>query len=288
MNYDEVLKKYTFLAEIKNPNNEEIEVTEEVVRIYCEYDIYNKDWTFHKYNKPRKQMSMGGSWLYKENENTIHIVGDILTAKSAFEFLQNKNDEIEELYYLFERIYHTLGNCMPWCEGGNLGGRPYKDGGSLDYFTRKLETCKKVFDGAIEEKYKDTSSVNSYIIQGKYLGGLPRKTCLYYWLIQEWIEKGKNWECFAKENYLIDMVNEDFIPIPFVVGNEKEERNISGQSDIVIKKSLIQSIKLIIKRGYRIQNRIKMRFDDEDENYKNVKIFFGPRDIEIHFVRMTK
>lgn len=275
MNYEEVFKKYTFLDEIKNPNNEEIEDTEEAVRIYCEYDIYSKDWTFHEYNKSRKQMSMGGSWLYKENENTIDIVGDILTSKSAFEFLRHESGEIEELYFLFERIYHTLGNCIPWCEGGNLGGRPYKDGGSLDYFTRKLEICKEVFDGTIEERYKDITNVNNCIIQRKYLGRLSRKTCLYYWISQEWIEKENNWECFVMENYLIDMVDEDFKPIPFVIGNKNEERNLRGQSADVIKNSLIQSIKLIIKRGYRVQNHIKTRFDYGDENYKNVEGIFS-------------
>lgn len=275
MNYEEVLKKYTFLDEIKNPNNEEIEVTEEAVRIYCKYDIYSKDWTFHEYNKPRKQMSMGGSWLYKENENTIDIVGDILTSKSAFEFLRHESGEIEELYFLFERIYHTLGNCIPWCEGGNLGGRPYKEGGSLDYFTRKLEICKEVFDGTIEERYKDITNVNNCIIQRKYLGRLSRKTCLYYWISKEWIEKENNWECFVMENYLIDMVDEDFKPIPFVIGNKNEERNLRGQSADVIKNSLIQSIKLIIKRGYRIQNHIKIKFDYGDENYKNVEGIFS-------------
>lgn len=270
MNYEEILKKYTFLNEIKSAHGEEVEVTEEAIQIYHEYDIYKKDWKVHEYNKPRNQMSTGGAWLYKENKKTIDIVGDILTAKSAFEYLKDKGDEILELYNLFERIYHSLGNCIPWCEGANLGGGNYKYNnkycGSCDFFTRKLNACKEVFDGTNKKKYRDTEVVNCRINQKKYLGrGVCNYTCLHFWIEREWITKNRNWENFIKEHYLIDMVDEKFNPIPFVVGKGGKGNNIGGESDDVIKKTLIQSIKLIIKRGYRIQNGIKEHFNDEED-----------------------
>lgn len=273
MNYEEVLSKYKFLNKIENQNGEEIEVTEEAIQIYHKYDIYKCDWKIHKYHKPRNQMSTGGSWLYKENENTIDIVGDVLTAKSAFKYLKDNGDEIVELYNLFKRIYHTLGNCMPWCEGANLGGRPYKNGGSPDVFARKLNICKSIFDRTIAEEYKDTEIVRNRIIQGKYLGyGVKNITCLCYWIEEEWIKKGKVWKDFVKEHYLIDMVDEELNPIPFIVGEDRNDNNLVGKSDDVIKKTLNQSIKLIIKRGYRIQNAVKEPFSGA-ENKKVQEIF---------------
>lgn len=279
MNYEEVLNEYTFLNEIKSTNNEEIEVAEEAIQTYYKYDIYTNDWIFHSYHKPRNQVSTGGSWLYKENENTIDIAGDILTSKSSFEYLINYyGDKIVELYNLFERLYHTSGNCMPWCEGANLGGKPYRNGGSPDVFTRKLIICKSVFDGNIEELYIDTKIVSERIRQGKYLGrGVKRKACLCYWIEQEWIKKGKDWKEFVKEHYLIDMVDKEFNPIPFVVGNNSDDYKLVGKSDDVIKKSLILSIKLIINRGYRIHNRIKEPFKYEEN--KDVEEIFSKLNI---------
>ena len=277
MNYEEVLNKYTFINEIKCPHGEEVEVTEEAIQIYHEYDIYKKDWKVHEYNKPRNQMSTGGAWLYKENENTINIAGDILTAKSAFpyEYLKDKDVETLELYNLFERIYHSLGNCIPWCEGANLGGGNYKYNdkyyGSCDFFTRKLNACKGVFDGNNKKKYRDTNIVACRINQKKYLGrGVCNYTCLQFWIEREWINKNRNWGNFVKEHYLIDMVDENFDPIPFFVINDGRGNNLGEESD-VIKMTLIQSIKLIIRRGYRIHNGIKEPFNDgEDKKVQEI------------------
>lgn len=302
-NYEEILNKYTFLNEIKSLHGEEVEVTEEAIKIYHEYDIYKKDWKVHEYNKTRNQMCMSGAWLYKENENTINIAGDILTAKSAFpyEYLKDNCAEILELYNLFELIYHSLGNCIPWCEGGNLGGGNYKHNGvyysSSDFFTKKLVKCNQIFNNKnlITDSKQQINQVKYRIEKGFTLGTIRKKrmykynnencnksnqlepivdnAAVKYWICKEW--KNKTWADFVIENYLTDMVDEKFKPISFVVGsnNEKDKNRLEGQSYTVIKDSLIQSIKLIVKRGYRIQNHIKKPFNYEEDK-KVQEIFF--------------
>lgn len=287
MDYEEILKKHSFLNIIESQHGEHVEVSEDAVQIYSkDYDIYKSDWEFHKYRSSRNQMSTRGAWLSKKNAKTIDIAGDILTAKSAFMFLKDKGGEIERLCNIFERLYHTLGNCMPWCEGANLGGRPYKAvgrpgkaGGSPDYFTRKLKECKNIFDETDQNKYKDYDIVSSRIKNDKHLGrGVRKYTCLYYWIKNEWKDKGKVWKDFVNENYLIDMVDENYEPISFIVGQSDGNLAKVGSHD-VIKSTLIQSIKLVIKRGYRIENHIKEPFLENDDNYKKLQKIFSELEI---------
>ena len=75
------------------------------------------------------------------SKNTIDIAGDILTSVTAFKGLENV---CPELFQLFERLYHTIGNCIPQPEGGNLGGAPWKNGGSPDNYYRKILACKEI------------------------------------------------------------------------------------------------------------------------------------------------
>lgn len=277
---EEILKKHTFLNIIESKHGEHVEVSEDAVRKYFEYfDIYKSDWMVHEYRRSRNQMSTRGAWLSKKNAKTIDIAGDILTAKSAFKFSEDKGDEIELLRKIFERLYHTLGNCIPWCEGANLGGRPYNKGGSPDYFTRKLKECKNIFDDTDQTKYKGYDIVSYRIKNDKYLGrGVRKYTCLYYWIKNEWKDKGKVWKDFVNENYLIDMVDENYQPISFVV--KHSDGNLANKTDDVIISTLIQSIKLVIKRGYRIENHIKEPFLENDDNYKKLQKIFSELEIK--------
>lgn len=251
-----ILNKYSFLKTIECKSNEEIEVTEEAINIYWKnYSFYSKEngWLFHQYSNKRNQMSTSGAWLYRDDRKTINIVGDILTAKSAF--LGCEKDE-PELVELFNHVYHTKGNCIPWPEGCNLGGRPWKEGGSLDVFSRKLIECKKIFEESQDliEKDKDIKCVQCRIDDGRYLGkGLSNYACLLYWINKEW--KAKSWKDFVNENYLQDMVDSCLNPISFVVGKDVTDYHIDYNDKDCIKRTLIQSIKIIIRRGYRIENQ---------------------------------
>lgn len=249
--YRKLLDEYDYLKDLKEhaksagEASAEVEVTTKAVDSYSKcYSIYSKQngWTVEQYSTSRKQMSTSGAWLSNEEEGTICIVGDILTGKSAF----NKAEQsAPDLHELFMCVYYTVGNCMPWPEGGNLGGGLYKVGGP-DNFSRKLSLCKEIFDGT--QSY-ETEAVQARIKNGKTLGrGISKKSCIQYWIDTVW--KDKCWNDFVEENHLQDMVDEEYNPEPFVVGADKLD--LSDRASIT--KTYIQSIKMIIQRGYRISH----------------------------------
>lgn len=70
-------------------------------------------------------MTSSGSWLSKNKDDSIDIVGDVLTTVSVFKFIDENYDlESIRLFEIFKYIYHTVGNYLPMGEGGNLGGYP--------------------------------------------------------------------------------------------------------------------------------------------------------------------
>ena len=300
ININDKLGKYTFLNVIDNPHGEETEVTQEAVEKYHKYyQIYNNGWEVKEYNKFRRQTSTKGSWLLKVGETTIDIAGDILTSKKVFMSAQ-KVEGLEELYSLFERLYHTIGNCIPWCEGANMGGGPCKrtvirelnketplDYLGLDYekygfkistdtFTRKLKLCKDVFDDNFDKSCINDEYVRARIercIEGKgTLGNAKGKKCLHFWIKKEWIgkkegaDRKQEWKNFVVKNYLLDMVDENYEPIECIIGMSEsyQSKEIRYQD---MKDSLIRSIRLIIKRGYRIENGIERKFSKTEERY---------------------
>ena len=244
-----VLEKYDFLNVLRQERKEEFEVTAEAITYYSKYyTLYSKKngWEEHPYAVHRNQMSTSGCWLHNNTNNTIDIAGDILTSVKAFSGVEN---DYPELFQLFERLYHTIGNCIPWPEGGNLGGSPWKNGGSPDNYFRKISACKEIMLHKVEY---DTTCVSCKISRQKTLGGSGYSS-IQYWIDEIW--KNKTWEDFVKINYLMDMVDDNLEPIPFGLNGEKIDKD-------TLKDIYLRNIKMIICRGYRITHN-----GDLDETY---------------------
>lgn len=240
MNFS-ILDKYDFLNILEQKRNEHFEVTYDAINYYSQYfSIYSEEngWEKQTWKRQRNQMSSSGCWLQKmSGKPTIDIVGDILTSVSAFNGLE-KN--CLELHALFVRVYHTIGNCIPWPEGGNLGGKPWKKGGSPDNYYRKLMICYNLMNQ--ENKEHDTECVRHRIENKKTLGGLCFSS-IQYWIDEIW--KDKTWEDFVKINHLHDMVDENLHPIKFGLCGERVEQE-------KVKDIYLENIRMIICRGYRI------------------------------------
>lgn len=287
----ECLEKYPYLEEYpflyvpeeKSLGNKKVhyEVTDySIESIRRKYPIYrkNKDYIFVKLSEHRRQMSTPGAYL-KNRKGGIDIVADIITS-CQFQPSVKKNQG--EAFEVYQRIYHTIGNILPVCEGINVpwGGPAYKN----DNCWTKMTILKDHFvtidykkDGSNWETIED---VKRKIENNELLGSrshIVNYGCLKYWIyydfLEEIMEKYNNdpeerkkkreekWEEFVKQNYLQDFVDK-FKPIqPFT----------DGQIDINILN------KMIIKRGYRIWNQIKKDnpiADDEidvDEIIKAIK-----------------
>jgi hypothetical protein len=157
---------------------------------------------------------------------------------------------------------------MPIGEGCNIGGGSFGTGVNkegIDHFSRKLKYIKQVFDkGSFPDN--DIDEINKIIRDKKTLGRKCKK-CLHYWIKTEWINKDKSWENFVTDNYLFDMVNENFQPISWSTTKEnrlgiaEEGKDVSAQKSI-----LVQCIKMIICRGYRIWNENHDKNLEESDN----------------------
>jgi len=243
---EKFLEDNKYLRVLKQESREDFEVTYDAISCYSKhFSIYGTDkgWELKKYSSRRRQVSTPGCWLHYTNGETIDVAGDILTSVKAFSGLEKIHPN---LYKLFERICHTIGNCIPWPEGGNLGGRPWKKGGSPDNYYRKLLTCKEIMENDV--KKDDIDCVRNKIVNKQLLGRLKYKS-IRYWIGEIW--KDKTWEEFVKINFLDDMVDENLMPIPFgLSGKEIDEENL--------KLIYLNTIKMIISRGYRIINEGKL------------------------------
>ena len=254
-----ILDKYDFLNILRQEHTEEYEVTADAISCYSKYyTVYSKenDWQEQPYASHRNQMSTAGCWLHNNSTNTIDISGDILTSVSAFSGLENV---YPDLFQLFERLYHTIGNCIPWPEGGNLGGRPWKNGGSPDNYYRKISACNEIM---LQKVKYDTACVNCKIAKQKTLGGSGYSS-IQYWIDEIW--KDKTWEDFVKINYLDDMVDENLMPIPFGLDGKIIDEK-------ALKEIYLKNIKMIICRGYRITHKGNLEETDINGLYGELGI----------------
>lgn len=217
---------YNLYPFLKVPNLEYVDLEYEVSDysmeiIHTKYPLIskNKQLELKKCSRPRNQMSTRGAYLQNSKEDGIDIVADILTSAKNLDdsAIENK---------IFKRIYHSVGNILPVCEGINTRW------GGPDTAYRKLCVLKEHFETKDSFDKEVLESVKDRIDNKKYLGtGINNKGCLKYWIKNEFANA--EWEDYVKMNYLQDMVDNAFNPIK----SDIEEINIQ-----------------IIKRGYRIMN----------------------------------
>ena len=285
-------KEYPFLNVPKCVGRTHYEVTDySIESIRRKYPIYqkNRNYIFVKCGEHRRQMSTSGAYLKNRKKDGIDIVADIMTSCG---FPPSVKENQEEAFEVYQRIYHTIGNILPVCEGINFQwGGP---AGTNDNCWKKLTKLKEHFVTIDYNKgssnWEIIENVKQKIKYNKLLGKPNNKNdleCLKYWIyydfLEEIMEKYNNdpeerkkkreekWEEFVKQNYLQDFVDK-FKPIqPFT----------DGQIDINILN------KMIIKRGYRIWNQIKKDdpiADDEidvDEIIKAIKKKFVKHNISL-------
>lgn len=255
------------------------------------YPMYqnNNDYKLVETSRNRRQMSLPGAYLENQKEYAgnkkvgIDIVADIMTS-DIFEYICEGQ---KEDYKLFLRIYHTIGNILPVCEGINtrwgwnrLWGKVNKWGtisynGEPDCYWLKLKELKdhiekiKCDGGKITYDNEDISdiikTVGDEIDENRYLGrGISNKGCLKYWAYNDL--RGMTWKEFVEQNYLQDFVDEKDQFSPIHLNLIQDGRLVPG----VINKLN----RMIIKRGYRIWNMGKDILDDSkaDEIIHEIKI----------------
>ena len=258
----ELVTKYPFLCEIKSNGKEHTEVTEEAIKymkehysLFSAYEIVNRNHT--------NQITTPG-WALSRGEKNLNVVGDVFINPKAFDSAVNTK--------LLERVYHTIGNFVPIAEGANYGG----NAGKNENYQYKLTKIKNYFDcesdfiskdeienieGRLDKKIS-LGNVQINILADYEMKPFKNSLQLRYWIFKEWIEKGKNWESFIEDLILQDFVDDKLDPLVF-------------NSD-----SIKDSVKLIIKRGYRIHHHNMELADDKTticimnclENECNIKV----------------
>lgn len=234
-------KNYPFLKVPKPQKKEEYEVTEYHMNlIRCKYSFYKSS---EAEIKRRVQRSMSGFCISKNDYQcttsdmaSLDVSADILTAVSAFKTLRGTEE-----YKVLQKIYHCCGNVLPVCEGGNIGGRPKRDGNSLDFYSRKLKWIKDAFENS-----SCVGDFQTELGDNQKKIGRNRIFLFSLWIKWDWINKDKKWKDFVYENYLDDFVDEKINIIEF-------------SSDIVF------VTKQIIKRSYRINNNIHGKLEGKEE-----------------------
>ena len=260
-------KKYPFLNVPSNKdkeykNNLEYEVTKYSMKMLQDhYKFYNKNkFELVKRNEAVHEMiSTPGYTLqhinefYNKNNYSINVSCDVMTGVAPF----RKNETVA-----FKSIYHTIGNFLPIPEGANFSsGRGLKD-----HHEHKLNEIKRLFEEdnilTDEDVYQIKERIKIDFGLGKNariakidetnrehnlnLKPLKDNVQLRYWIQFEWKKHGLTWKKYVDKNYLQDFVDKDYTPLPFNKDNSDE------------------TLKLIIKRGYRIHNGKKL--DDETLN----------------------
>lgn len=239
---EKIYEDYSFLKPFVCNGREHFEVTQSSMKlIKNQYDWYAQNG--YELSEKRRQKYMPGWCLSRgEKDMSLDVSADILTAKSAFTSLEGTSE-----YKCFLEIYHSCGNIMPICEGGNIGGGSYKNGDSSDHFSRKLRIISDAFtctDGFGD--FETTIGTDPCNI------GRNRKDLIKYWIRWEWSEKGWEWNDFIRENYLEDLVAENL---------SFESLHCRDENAEVLRKV----IWLIVRRGYRIERKIHGNFSDDQE-----------------------
>lgn len=183
------------------------------------------------------------------NNVSIDLSGDVLTNVKSFSLVEDCN-RLNDLVSLLEKIYHTHGNFIPWPEGANVGTG---QGPKNDNYYEKLSKIKKYFD---EKSYsvEALSNVKDNILKARNgQENLKKgKKNLQYWIYNEWISKNLKWEDFIKANLLFDYTDDQYELRP-VIPFKNIERPIQDNAKTEnLRTALLQTIKLIIQRGYRI------------------------------------
>ena len=233
----------------------------------------------------RTQMTTPGYCLSRNqsrNENSeqipyLDIGADFMTSISAIDDdYTSKEDKknYKKEFELLKNLYRTIGNFLPIAEGGNYGGRRgvdnydiklteiqnyFKMGTNLsDKEIRQIEPRLRINRQLIEKGVERSLTLGMSVERAKEifkdipeieaLQPLKNKLILRYWIQRDWIKQGKKWKDFVEANFLQDFCKEedtDYEPLPFDPGNPAELNN------------------LIIKRGYRIWNRMELKSRNE-------------------------
>ena len=243
----------------------EFEVYKSAIESYETYPLY-MDWKIPSNNgvqidgnsgRPYRK-SMKGFYLTNKDDlfSDYCIVGDVLTSNKVWgNARERKIQEIDNLLDTFEQIYHCNGNYVPIPEikglrSANLAGN------NCDTYTHHLNVYREAIEGKIEK----------YPVWKK-------------WAEEIWLPHCKNadpWETFIKEFYFIDFV-EEFIPKSFVVGRKGADQvGIRNQDDDdTVKRTISNTIKLVIQRQYRIIHDIQESFDfDNSKQFKHFRKLF--------------
>lgn len=260
---NELAVSYPFLKEIKRAKVKDskveikhIEVTDEAIGLYYTKYGYLKDYHFHQSRTKRNQITSPGAWLYKEQDGAIDIVGDVLTGETVFKFVDKNNQEQNRLYFIFQQLYHSIGNLLPIGEGSNLGTKPFYYGGTNDTFSRKLYYIKQIFDNETgntlkEYDYKvDDEIINEKIKAHRSVG--VGKNRIHYWICSEWNQQKKSWNDFVQQNYLFEMIDDEGNPIFW--GSNEFDWELGEKTVEEINYIIASCIRMIIYRGYRVWN----------------------------------
>lgn len=232
----ELVTNYPFLREIISNGKEHTEVTKETIEYMLEkYSLFSDYIIVNR--KDTNQISCPG-WALSRGGKNINVVGDVFINPKAFDSAVNTK--------LLERVYHTIGNFVPIAEGSNYGG----GAGKSENYQHKLTKIKEYFDCKSDFISKDEiENIEGRLDKKISLGNVRRNILvayemkpftdslqLRYWILKEWIEKKKDWKNFIEDLILQDFVDDKLNPLVF---------NSASIED---------SVKLIIKRGYRIHN----------------------------------
>lgn len=247
----------SIINNVETEGKEHFEVSKKAIGVLQQYypNYRSKEYKRIK----RRQMSTDGYAISRE-DNSIDVVCDVLTSLATL----NKDDDNIKI---FEKVYHTIGNFIPIPEGANYGG----SAGKSDNYEYKINCIKNIF-GTKDFDKNSLYSVQERIDKNCTLGNirnkfkvknniatLQDKACLQYWIKNEWVDRGKDWNTYIKENFLQDYISSYNNIYPF------DEKDVA------------RCIILIIQRGYRI---VKQKYDntfndDETNDIKDLLVEIG-------------
>lgn len=242
----------------------EYEVNKKAVEKYKNYQIYSdsdldSDWKVvgnEKGGRPFRT-SMKGFYLKSEEHKQCVIVGDILTSNKVWNNANRNNPKIESALKCFEALYHIDGNYMPIPE---IEGKPSANlrGRNCDTFTHHLNVCKAAIQGTL--KGYETWTIWANEIWHQHCRQID-------------IDCKDDWEEFVREFYFIDFVDNALKPKSFVEGRiGSNQVGIKDENDDIVLETIQKNIDLIIKRDYRIKNKITEKINwDDDKSYKAYK-----------------
>lgn len=247
---------YSFVRVYLPQMAEEYEVTYEAMCNLNRYPIFN-NW----YVKSRDNKYTG--YCLSRNDG-LDISSDCMTSYfgaygPVLDYIEkNDDDDIEHLLGLYRYIYHTIGNFIPLPEGCNAqtwGNDNYS------YKLHEISILFKLFEGQkIKESVITKSNRKAFSTISKMLpldktipsGGREK---VAYWIKKDWIDQKKGWNDFYNELFFQDYVDDSGEVVSFYEGQRfisKKMKDTKG-----VKNSINNTVDLIIKRGYRIKNKIK-------------------------------